>query len=147
ALTTAVVDPGRDVVAAERKEAQRRGILAPHVERPNRIEKVQLFVEAVSSVLSRQERLRAGEREIVERRVVCVAEKEEADHADRVRAREVDAEDRPPRTPRRERRLIAGVGVGVAGGIEEERVESRARQILGVLGTLEGRGAGELRQE
>ncbi len=50
---------------------------------------------------------------------------------------EVDPEDGSPHAACRQVRLIAGISVGVAGRIEEERSESRARQELRVLRTLE----------
>src|SRR6267142_2295295 len=129
-------------IATERDEAL--GSRAVDEEGPYRIQCIELSVEAVATVSGSQQRLVVGEGEIVEGRVLRIAENEDGDFPGIADSVKVDAEDGSPGAAGGQIRLIAGIGVGVAGGIEKECTEPGAGQELRVLGTLEGSGTRSL---
>src|SRR5262245_21807300 len=74
-----VCDRGR--IPAERNEAQGLFALGPHVESPDAIERVELRVQRIATILGCEQLMLVRKGEVVERVVVMIAEEEERDPA------------------------------------------------------------------
>jgi hypothetical protein len=110
----------------------------------------------VPAVLGRQQLVLVGKGKVVEGAVRVIAEHKYRDGAVILLSpgvtrpstilAQIDTEQRPPGSTRRQFRFLTGGRIGIAGGAEEERAQLGFGQPGHILGALEWRGARVLRR-